>query len=78
MASGPRSERGRVAVVVCREEARWWLVSVPARVVTLIVAFLAVVAGVAFVVVHYLLAGPPIGGLHRWRHARTPVRRSTW
>ena len=34
--------------------------SVPARVITLIVAFLAVVAGVAFVVVHFLLAGPPV------------------
>ena len=34
--------------------------SVPARVVTLIVAFLAVVAGGAFIVVHYLLGGPPV------------------
>jgi hypothetical protein len=34
-------------------------VSLPARVVTLLVAFLAVVAGAAFLVVHYLLGGPP-------------------
>jgi hypothetical protein len=34
-------------------------VSLPARVVTLLVAFLAVAAGVAFLVVHYLLGGPP-------------------
>jgi hypothetical protein len=34
-------------------------VSLPARVATLIVAFLCVVAGGAFVVVHYLLGGPP-------------------
>jgi hypothetical protein len=33
-------------------------VSLPARVTTLIVAFLAVAAGVGFVVVHYLLGGP--------------------
>ena len=33
--------------------------SLPARVVTLLVAFLAVVAGAAFLVVHYLLGGPP-------------------
>ena len=32
--------------------------SLPARIVTLLVAFLAVAAGVAFLVVHYLLAGP--------------------
>jgi hypothetical protein len=34
-------------------------VSLPARVVTLLVAFLAVAAGVAFIVVHYFLGGPP-------------------
>ncbi len=34
--------------------------SVPARVVTLIVAFLAVAAGGAFIVVHYFLGGPPV------------------
>jgi hypothetical protein len=34
-------------------------VSLPARVATLIVAFLAVAAGGAFVVLHYLLGGPP-------------------
>ena len=33
--------------------------SLPVRVTTLIVAFLAVVGGVIFVVAHYLLAGPP-------------------
>ncbi|MGB6456867.1 MAG: hypothetical protein WBH47_20565 [Streptosporangiaceae bacterium] len=33
--------------------------SLPARVVTLVVAFLAVAALAAFIVVHYLLAGPP-------------------
>jgi hypothetical protein len=33
-------------------------VSLPARVTTLIVAFLAVAVGVGFVVVHYLLGGP--------------------
>ena len=33
--------------------------SLPARIVTLLVAFLAVAAGVAFLVVHYLLASPP-------------------
>ena len=32
--------------------------SLPARIVTLLVAFLAVAAGVAFLVVHYLLASP--------------------
>jgi len=35
-------------------------VSVPARVVTLLVAFLAVVGGGAFLLVHYLLGGPPV------------------
>jgi hypothetical protein len=34
-------------------------VSLPARVVTLLVAFLAVVAGAAFIVIHYFLASPP-------------------
>ena len=34
--------------------------SVPARVITLIVAFLAVAAGGAFIVVHYFLGGPPV------------------
>jgi hypothetical protein len=34
-------------------------VSLPARVGTLLVAFLAVVAGAAFIVVHYFLGGPP-------------------
>ncbi len=33
--------------------------SLPARIGTLVVAFLAVAAGVAFLVVHYLLGGPP-------------------
>ncbi len=33
--------------------------SLPARVATLVVAFLAVVAGAIFVVIHFLLAGPP-------------------
>ena len=47
-------------MVLAREEARWWLVSVPVRVATLLVAFLAVVAGAVFIVVHYLLgAGGP-------------------
>jgi hypothetical protein len=34
-------------------------VSLPARIVTLLVAFLAVAAGVAFLVVHYFLSPPP-------------------
>jgi hypothetical protein len=34
-------------------------VSLSARVVTLLVAFLAVVAGAAFIVIHYFLASPP-------------------
>lgn len=34
--------------------------SLPARVTTLTVAFLAVVGGAIFVVVHYLLGGPPV------------------
>src|SRR5450631_1135051 len=42
-----------------RAGARWWLVSLPARVATLTVAFLAVVGAVIFVVAHYLLGGPP-------------------
>ena len=48
-------------MVLAREEARWWLVSVPVRVATLLVAFLAVVAGTVFMVVHFLLGagGPP-------------------
>jgi hypothetical protein len=33
--------------------------SLPVRVGTLLIAFLAVVGGVIFVVIHYLLAGPP-------------------
>ena len=33
--------------------------TLPARIVTLLVAFLAVAAGVAFLVVHYLLGSPP-------------------
>jgi hypothetical protein len=41
-------------------EARWWLVSLPARVTTLIVAFIAVVAIGSFVVLHYLLGGPAV------------------
>jgi heme/copper-type cytochrome/quinol oxidase subunit 2 len=49
--------RGR-AVLLAAKEARWWLVSLPARVGTLIVAFLAVAAGIAFLVVNYLLASP--------------------
>jgi hypothetical protein len=35
-------------------------VSLPVRVVTLLVAFAAVVAGAVFIVVHYLLGGPPV------------------
>jgi hypothetical protein len=35
-------------------------VSLPARVVALLVAFLAVVGGAAFIVIHYLLGGPPV------------------
>jgi hypothetical protein len=42
------------------KEARRWLVSLPARVVTLVLAFLAVAGGAAFLVTHYLLAGPPV------------------
>ena len=34
--------------------------SLPVRVGTLLVAFLAVVGGAIFVVIHYLLAGPPV------------------
>jgi hypothetical protein len=34
--------------------------SLPVRVGTLLVAFLAVVGGVIFVVIHFLLAGPPV------------------
>jgi hypothetical protein len=34
-------------------------VSVPARVLTLVLAFVAVTAGCAFLVIHYLLASPP-------------------
>jgi hypothetical protein len=34
--------------------------SLPVRVATLIVAFLAVVAGAIFVVIHFLLSGPPV------------------
>jgi hypothetical protein len=41
-------------------EARWWLVSLPVRVATLIVAFIAVVVVGAFVVLHYLLGGPAV------------------
>jgi hypothetical protein len=47
-------------LVLAREEARWWLVSLPVRIATLLVAFLAVVGGVVFVVIHYLLGGPPV------------------
>jgi len=35
-------------------------VSLPARVVALLVAFLAVVGGAAFIVIHYFLGGPPV------------------
>jgi hypothetical protein len=35
-------------------------VSLPVRVVTLLVAFAAVVVGAVFVVIHYLLGGPPV------------------
>jgi hypothetical protein len=35
-------------------------VSLPARVVTLLVAFLAVAGGAAFIVIHYFLGGPPV------------------
>jgi hypothetical protein len=34
--------------------------SVPARVMTLLLAFLAVVAGAAFIVIHYFLGSPPV------------------
>src|SRR5258708_33550083 len=43
-----------------RTEARWWLVSLPARITALIVGFLAVAGLGAFVVLHYLLGGPPV------------------
>jgi hypothetical protein len=35
-------------------------VSLPVRVVTLLVAFAAVVVGAVFIVIHYLLGGPPV------------------
>ena len=47
-------------MVLAREEARWWLVSLPVRIATLTVAFLAVVGGAVFIVIHYLLGGPPV------------------
>ena len=34
--------------------------SLPVRVGTLLLAFLAVVGGAIFVVIHFLLAGPPV------------------
>src|SRR6266487_4865 len=48
-------------MVLAREEARWWLVSLPVRIATLLVAFLAVAAGAVFIVIHFLLGvgGPP-------------------
>jgi len=45
----------------------------PARVITLIVAFLAVVAGVVFVVAHYLVAGPPVEDFTAGHAAGQPV-----
>ncbi len=47
--------------------------SLPARVITLIVAFLAVVAGGVFVVAHYLLAGPPVEDFAAGHAAGQPV-----
>jgi heme/copper-type cytochrome/quinol oxidase subunit 2 len=46
-------------VLPAAKEARWWLVSVPARVLTLLLAFLAAVAGGSFLVIHYLLGSLP-------------------
>src|SRR5260370_13150981 len=42
------------------KEARWWPGWLPVRVATLIVAFAAVVAVAIFIVIHYLLARPPV------------------
>ena len=47
-------------MMLAREKARWWLVSLPVRIATLAVAFLAVVGVGVFIVIHYLLAGPPV------------------
>ncbi len=47
--------------------------SVPARAVTLLVAFLAVVAGAFFVVIHYLLGGPPVEDFTVGHSAGQPV-----
>jgi heme/copper-type cytochrome/quinol oxidase subunit 2 len=46
--------------MLARERARWWLVSLPVRITTLAVAFLAVVGVAVFIVIHYLLGGPPV------------------
>jgi hypothetical protein len=47
-------------MMAVREEARWRLVSLPVRIATLLVAFLAVVGGAVFILIHYLLGGPPV------------------
>src|SRR5581483_10776609 len=41
-------------------ETRWYPVSLPARVATLVVAFLAVVAGGIFIALHYIGSQPPV------------------
>jgi hypothetical protein len=47
-------------VLLATSEARWWLVSLPARIGVLVVAFLAVVALGFFVVIKFFLTdGPP-------------------
>ena len=49
--------------------------SLPVRVGTLLVAFLAVVGGAIFVVIHFFLAGPPV--IDFTAGASGPPRRST-
>jgi len=44
----------------CRNETRWLPVSVPARVTTLLVAVVLVVAGITFVALHFIAGQPPV------------------
>lgn len=43
--------------------------SLPVRVATLVAAFIVVAAGVAFLVIHYLLSGPPVEDFTSLAHA---------
>jgi hypothetical protein len=60
----PTRRPRRAGVRARRDGARWWSVSLPVRIGTLILAFLLVAAGGAFLVVHYFLYKPATEVFH--------------